>query len=110
MERSPSTATILIKTELTATPGKEIFVALAEVAPHFTGSRHYHAGDEVVYILEGSITFTLEGKPDVPMKAGEICYIPANQVHFGTTASDSVKFLSIQVQETGTPRVRFDAQ
>jgi quercetin dioxygenase-like cupin family protein len=95
---------------LSATHGKEIFVALAEVAPHFTDPRHYHAGDEVVYILGGSITFTLDGKPDVPLKAGETCHIPANQVHFGTTASDSVKFLSIQVQETGTPSVRFDAK
>ena len=110
MEKSPSTATILIKTGLTATQGKDIFVALAEVAPHFTGSRHYHAGDEVVYILEGSITFTLDGKPDVTLKAGETCHIPAKQVHFGTTASESVKFLSIQVQETGTPHLRFAAE
>ena len=103
MERSPSTATILIKTELTATPGKEVLVALAEVAPHFTGSPHHHAGDEVVYMLEGSITFTLDGKPDVPLKVGEICHISANQMHFGTTASEPAKFLSIQVKEAGTP-------
>jgi quercetin dioxygenase-like cupin family protein len=110
MEQSPSTAAILIKTELTATQGREIFVALAEVAPHFTGSRHYHAGDEVVHILEGSIIFTLEGKSDVTLKAGETCHIPSKQVHFGTTGSESVKFLSIQVQETGTPGVRVQAE
>lgn len=54
-------------------------------------------------MLERSITFTLDGKPDVTLKAGETCHIPAKQVHFGTTGSESVKFLSIQVQETGTP-------
>lgn len=108
MERSLST--ILTKTELTGTQGKEILVVLAEVASDFTGSRHYHTGDEVVYILEGSITFTLDGKPDVPLKAGETCHIPAKQVHFGKTAGNSVKFLSIQVQEIGTPRLRLDAE
>jgi quercetin dioxygenase-like cupin family protein len=108
MERSPST--ILTKTELTGTRGKEILVILNEVAPDSTGSRHYHPGDEVVYILEGSITFTLDGKPDVTLKAGETCHIPAKQVHFGKTASASVKFLSIQVQETGTPRRRLEAE
>ena len=77
MERSPSTATILIKTELTAIPGKEVLVALAEVAPHFTGSPHHHAGDEVVYMLEGSITFTLDGKPDVAPEGRR------NMPHFG---------------------------
>jgi quercetin dioxygenase-like cupin family protein len=110
MEKSRDTATVLIKTELTATHGKEILVVLAEVPPNFAGSRHYHAGDEVVCVLDGSITFTLDGKPDVTLKAGETCHIPAKQVHFGTTASESVKFLSIQVQETGAPSGRLRAE
>jgi len=108
MERTPSI--ILTKTELTATPGKEMLVILNEVPPGCTGSPHYHPGDEVVHILEGAITFTLDGKPDVPLQAGDTCHIPARQVHFGTTASASVKFLSIQVQETGTPRRRLEAE
>ena len=110
MEKPPATFTVLIKTELTGTEGREIRVGLAEVVPHFTGSPHYHAGDEVVFMLEGAITFTLDGKPDVTLKAGETCHIPAKQIHFGTTASESVKFLSIQVQETGTPVNRLQAE
>jgi quercetin dioxygenase-like cupin family protein len=52
-------ATMLVKTELTATKGKAMVVLLAEPPPDSMGSGHYHPGDEVVYILEGSITFTL---------------------------------------------------
>jgi quercetin dioxygenase-like cupin family protein len=85
----------LLKTGLPGTPGKETVVALAEVAPDFTGSPHYHTGGEVLYILEGSVAFTLDGKPDVTLKAGETSHIPAKQVHFGKTASEPVKFLSI---------------
>jgi quercetin dioxygenase-like cupin family protein len=110
MEKQRDTATVLLKTELTATPGREIRVVLAEVPPGFVGSPHYHAGDEVVCILDGSITFTLDGKPDVTLKAGETCHIPAKQAHFGTTASESVKFLSIQVQETGAPSGRLQGE
>ena len=110
MEKSRDTATVLLKTELSATQGREIRVVLAEVPPNFTGSPHYHVGDEVVCLLEGSITFTLEGKPDVTLKAGETCHISAKQSHFGTTASESVKFLSIQVQETGAPSGRLRAE
>jgi quercetin dioxygenase-like cupin family protein len=102
-------ATTLLKTELTATEGKQIVVLLAEVPPDDTGSGHYHPGDEVVYILEGSVTFTLDGKPDVTLKAGEACHIPAKQVHFGKTGSDGVKFLSIQVEKTGTRQRRLAA-
>jgi quercetin dioxygenase-like cupin family protein len=110
MEKPPATFTVLMKTELTGTQGREIRVGLAEVAPHFTGSPHSHPGDEVVCMLEGCITFTLDGKPDVTLKAGETCHIPSKQVHFGTTASESVKFLSIQIQETGTPVNRLHAE
>jgi quercetin dioxygenase-like cupin family protein len=109
MEKSRDTATVLLKTELTATQGREVLVVLA-VPPNHTGSPHYHLGDEVVCLLEGSITFTLEGKPDVTLKAGETCHIPAKQSHFGATASESVKFLSIQVQETGAPSGRLRAE
>jgi quercetin dioxygenase-like cupin family protein len=60
----------------------------------------------MVYILEGSMTFELEGKPDVILKAGETGYIPAQQVHFGKTGSESTKFVSFQIQKTGEPNRR----
>ena len=101
MERRPP-VTPLLKAELTATAGKQLVVLLAEVPPHDTGSGHYHPGDEIVYILEGSVTFTLDGQPDVTLKAGEACHIPAKHIHFGKTGSDGLKFLSIHVEETGT--------
>jgi quercetin dioxygenase-like cupin family protein len=50
---------MLVKTELTATQGKEMIRLLAESPPDSIDSGHNHPGDEVVYILEGSITFTL---------------------------------------------------
>jgi hypothetical protein len=84
--------TPLLKTELTATAGKDIVVLLAEVPPHDTGSEHYHPGDEVVYILEGSVTFTVDGKPDVALKAGETCHIRRNKStsgRRGATGSNS---------------------
>jgi len=38
MEKSRDTATVLLKTELSATQGREIRVVLAEVPLNFTGS------------------------------------------------------------------------
>jgi quercetin dioxygenase-like cupin family protein len=110
MEKPPPKFTVLIKSELTGAQGSQVSVGLAEVPPHFKGAPHLHVGDEVVFMLEGSITFTLDGKSDVTLKAGETCHIPAKQVHFGTTANEQVKFLSIQVQESGTPVGRLQAE
>jgi len=64
----------------------------------------------VIHILTGAITFTLDGKPDVLLKAGDTCHIPAQQVHYGTTAGEGVTFLSIHVQETGSLRRRLEAE
>ncbi len=64
----------------------------------------------MVYILEGSITFELQGKPDMTLKAGETGYIPAQQVHFGKTGSKTAKFLSFQIQRTGEPNRRIAAE
>ncbi len=44
------------------------------------------------------------------LNAGEICHIPAKHVHFGKTGSDEVKFLSIQVEETGPRQRRLAAE
>jgi quercetin dioxygenase-like cupin family protein len=94
--------TPLLQTALTATAGKQIVVLLAEVPPDHTGVGHYHPGDEVIYVLEGSVTFTVDGQPDITLHAGETCHLPAQQVHFGKTGSNGLKFLSIHVEEAGT--------
>jgi len=94
--------TPLLKTALTDTADKQMVVLLAEVPPDETGVGHYHPGDEVIYVLEGSVTFTVDGQPDVTLQAGETCHIPAKHVHLGKTGSNGLKFLSIQVEETGT--------
>jgi quercetin dioxygenase-like cupin family protein len=94
--------TPLLQTALTATAGKQIVVLLAEVPPDDTGVGHYHPGDEVIYVLEGSVTFTVDGQPDMTLHAGETCHLPAKQVHFGKTGGNGLKFLSIHVEETGT--------
>jgi len=94
--------TPLLKTALTTTEGKQIVVLLAEVPPDDTGLGHYHPGDEVIYVLEGSVTFAVDGQPDMTLHAGETCHIPAKHVHFGKTGSNGLKFLSIHVEETGT--------
>jgi quercetin dioxygenase-like cupin family protein len=42
---------------------------------------HYHkAYDEIIYGVEGVVTFTVEGKP-VDIGPGETCFIPRGAVH-----------------------------
>ena len=48
-------------------PGREAVTALAEFQPGATVGQHTHPGEEVGYILEGSIVLEQEGKPAVTL-------------------------------------------
>ena len=43
--------------------------------------RHTHPGEEIIYVLEGSLEYEIEGKPPVTLKAGDVLFIPAGTIH-----------------------------
>jgi quercetin dioxygenase-like cupin family protein len=43
--------------------------------------KHSHPGEEIIYVIEGSLEYQVEGKPPVTLKAGEVLFIPAGIVH-----------------------------
>ena len=62
-------------------PGREVIQVIVELAPGTTAPRHTHPGEEIIYVLEGTWEYTLEGKPPVILKAGEVLFIPAGTIH-----------------------------
>jgi quercetin dioxygenase-like cupin family protein len=50
---------------------------------------HSHENEQITYILEGALKFTLEGKEHV-VSAGEILVIPANVPHGAEALEDTV--------------------
>jgi quercetin dioxygenase-like cupin family protein len=49
--------TMLLKTDLAGIEDREVVIGLAEVAPGVAAGRHYHDGDELGYVLEGTALF-----------------------------------------------------
>ena len=45
--------------------GREVIQAIVELEPGTTAPRHSHPGEEIIYVLEGTWEYTLEGKPPV---------------------------------------------
>jgi quercetin dioxygenase-like cupin family protein len=43
--------------------------------------KHSHPGEEIIYVLEGTFEYEVEGKPAVTLKAGDVLFIPAGKVH-----------------------------
>ena len=62
-------------------PGREVVQVRVQIDPGVTASRHWHPGEEIVYMLEGSLEYQVEGKPPVTLKAGDVLFIPARTVH-----------------------------
>ena len=58
-------------------PGREVVQALVEFQPGGTPGRHTHAGEEVGYVIDGTISVEQDGKPAVTLKGGQAFLIPA---------------------------------
>ena len=62
-------------------PGREVVQVLVELEPGTTAPRHSHPGEEIIYVIEGRWEYTLNGKPPVVLKAGDVLFIPAGVIH-----------------------------
>ena len=62
-------------------PGREVIQVRVELDPGVTFGEHWHPGEEIVYVLEGSLEYQLEGKPPVTLQAGDVLFIPARTIH-----------------------------
>jgi quercetin dioxygenase-like cupin family protein len=87
-------------------PGREVNQVLVEFAPGVVAPKHSHPGEEMVYVVEGSLEYTLEGKPPVTLKAGEVLYIPYGTVHeVKNVGTINAAELATYVVEKGKPLV-----
>ena len=95
--------TELQRADLSA-PGREVVQAIAEFPPGAAVGRHTHPGEEVAYILEGTVLLEVDGKPAATKKAGEYFIIPAGTIHNATNNSKgSAKVLATYIVEKGKP-------
>ena len=99
----PVKRTVLLKTELAGAGGQEGVVWLIEISPGAATGKHYHPGHEFAYVLEGSGTLEVEGKPPMALKPGAAIYQPPGQVHNGRNASATapLKILVLHITEKG---------
>jgi len=77
----PATKRIDLQRHDLSVPGREAVQVIVEVLPGMTSPRHTHPGEEIIYILEGSLEYQVEGKPPVTLKPGGVLFIPAGTIH-----------------------------
>jgi len=95
--------TMLQKHDLSA-KGREAVQVLAEFAPGAAAGKHTHPGEEMGYILEGSLMLEVVGQKPLMLKAGDTFFVPAGVVHDGKNVGKGpAKVLATYVIEKGKP-------
>lgn len=89
-----------------STPGREVIQVRVDFAPGAVAGRHTHPGEEIIYVLEGSLEYQVEGNSTVTLKAGEVLFIPAGTVHSARNVGTmKASELATYVVEKGKPLV-----
>ena len=93
----------LMRADSQVAGGVEVIVSVIEIGPDFTLPKHYHPGEEFVYLLEGSATVWQQDKADVVLNAGDVFKIPLEQVHTAMTSDSSARAVIFRVHKKGAP-------
>jgi quercetin dioxygenase-like cupin family protein len=99
------TRTELLRKPVSGIEGKEVVVFVADVPPGAIAGRHFHPGDEAIYMLQGALVFEPDGGQPFELKAGQITFNPSKQIHKAknTSSSESAKVLNCMLAEKGQP-------
>jgi len=85
-------------------PARHVVQARAEFLPGVAAGKHTHPGEELGYVLEGTLLLEVEGQPPRTVKAGEGFFVPAGVVHDGKNiGTGPLKVLATYVVEKGKP-------
>lgn len=95
----------ILRSDLAASPGKEVQVLELELAPGWVGDRHYHTGDVFVYVLEGQFVLDVDGHERRTLGPGEIIHEAVNAKMLARNGAQDkpTKLLLFQVGDKGEP-------
>jgi quercetin dioxygenase-like cupin family protein len=83
--------------------GREVFQARVDFAPGASFPRHRHPGEEIIYVLGGTLEYEVDGKP-VTLKAGDVLFVPTGVIHAArNVGKDPAAELATYVLEKGKP-------
>ena len=87
-------------------PGREVIQVRVEFDPGYLAPTHTHFGEEVIYVLEGTLEYGIGDQPPVTVKAGDVLFVPAGVPHWArNVGTDTGAELATYIVETAKPLV-----
>jgi len=85
-------------------PGREVIQNRVDIAPEAPAVRHKHPGEEIIYVLEGSLEYAIDGQPPTTFNAGDVLMVPPETVHaVKNVGTGNAAELATYVVEKGKP-------
>ena len=87
-------------------PGREVVQNRVDISPEAPAIKHKHPGEEIIYVLEGSLEYQVQGKPPTTLEAGEVLFVPAETIHaVKNVGTGNAAELATYVVEKGKPLI-----
>jgi quercetin dioxygenase-like cupin family protein len=87
-------------------PGREVVQVRVDFDPGYVSPRHTHPGEEIIYVLEGTLEYEIGSKPPVRVQAGDVLFVPAGTIHSAKNiGSVNGAELATYVVEKGKPLI-----
>ena len=111
----PNTAAITLRAPIARTPlldvafegssDKQIHLWVADIGPGASTGKHAHPTQRFVYVLEGAVTFAVDGQPAQTYQAGQAYQELPGIVHdfSNASATEPARALGVQIAATGQP-------
>ena len=96
------TRTVLQQLDISA-PGREVVTVKVDFPMGASPGRHTHPGEEVTYVLDGTLQLEIDGAPPKTVKAGEAFFIPAGKIHNAVATGGKATLLVNYIVEKGKP-------
>jgi len=93
----------VLRSVLAGTPGVEVIVSDVVIPPNGQVARHYHPGEEFLYLIEGTAIHVEEGKPDLPLGPGDSYAIPPRAIHSPKGGPEGARAIVFRVHVAGEP-------
>jgi quercetin dioxygenase-like cupin family protein len=89
-------------------PGREIVQVLTEIPAGVESGWHQHPGEEVGYILAGTVEMRIHGQPTLTLRAGDPFLMPPRTPHNALDLGpDTGQMLSTYIVEIDQPLATF---
>jgi quercetin dioxygenase-like cupin family protein len=87
-------------------PGRDIVQALTEIPPGTGSGWHTHPGEEIGYVVAGTVEITVEGGPPMTLRPGDVYFVPPRTPHIARHAgAGAVRMVSTYIIDAGQPLV-----